>query len=439
MSEDICAPPGALTGGKIVKCKRTAEEMEQLLWKLHLPGIEYGQRGDYKGSFEMFVKMKNLLLEASDVDDDDDDDDDTGKQYGMNKKRKRQWLGAIEGNLCLLQNDFGQTQTQTQINKKSVRVHLIKSASKKSSKSTSKSAKNKSKSPATSASASGQQATAIASSSKNTKKVIRRRESCLQDDVFDERCTMLEDYKAEVGHCCVPKVYRENQQLAYWVYRQRALYRDRCNGKQNGLTDERLNRLQKLGFVFVAKNSKTQLEMEASVRKDKKEARWDAGLALLEDYEEQFGNCLVPKRYPPNQALANWVFRQRQEKRIYDNASTSTSTSTTQKKKSSLLNAARIRKLEDIGFVWNAKASKEWREADQIRKLEQSEFNWQSHFKELVEYKRKHGHTRVPKAYRKDQALSSWVFRQRSMHQRLLEDELYGVLSNRLQQLQGVS
>ncbi len=104
--------------------------------------------------------------------------------------------------------------------------------------------------------------------------------------------------------------------------------------------------------------------------------------------------------------------------------------------KSNLLTEERIKKLNDIGFVWHAKQNKEWQDADRLRKQAMVESMWQNHYQSLLAFKKKHGkhliycfslihiahlhinlnccsllhtgHTRVPKVYKQNQALSTW-------------------------------
>ena len=56
-----------------------------------------------------------------------------------------------------------------------------------------------------------------------------------------------------------------------------------------------------------------------------------------------------------------------------------------------MLNQDRINTLESIGFIWNAKKSKEWKEAERNRKQASVEGIWQGHYRNLVAYKKKHG------------------------------------------------
>ena len=440
-------PPESLTGN--------AEEMEQQLWKIYLTGIDHGKRGDYKGSLDIFVKMKNMLIrdintdddntdnstdDSMDDDDDDDDDDQDDDQDDESEKvnvkntisgrRKSRWIGAVEGNLRLLQDDLDRTKIKTALKSTSEAVHVPSPTAATTSKRTSNAVTSESASGSTSAQTRTRRSTTASTGTPTSTKEqeVVKKEPYIQKDLFEEKFVLLKEYKKKFGHCYVPKLYKANQTLAYWVFRQRALYKDKCKGKKNRLTDERLERLRKIGFVFYVKNSEGQLQYEASRRKPKMDAKWNSFMAELEEYKKKVGNCLVPKRYPPNQALSTWVFAQRQQKRNYDNPN-----------KISSLTVEKIKLLADIGHVWDAKSSQEWREADNLRKHESTEKTWQSHFKKLVKYEQKHGHTRIPKVYPTNQPLSSWVFRQRAHHKRMLRGELHGLMPKRLAQLQSVS
>ena len=250
----------------------------------------------------------------------------------------------------------------------------------------------------------------------------------MQDDNFDDKFDMLLEYKKKNGHCYVPKKFTENQPLSYWVFRQRALYKERAKGIKNSLSDDRLKRLEEVGFVFWAKNSKLQLELESQRRKPKDEAKWNRFISELIQYKAEFGNCLVPKCYPANQPLSTWVFGQRQQRRNFLNP-----------ERSSRITVEKIELLENIGFVWQAKSNQEWRKQDCERKQGLVEEAWQNHYKSLISYKEKHGHCRVPKTYAKNQALSSWVFRQRGSYKKMQEGKQHGMTTSRLKQLEDVS
>ncbi|MFQ5714547.1 MAG: Helicase associated domain protein [Candidatus Scalinduaceae bacterium] len=199
----------------------------------------------------------------------------------------------------------------------------------------------------------------------------------LHEAEWEEMFTALKEYKNKHKHCNVPAIWPENEQLGTWVNNQRAKYR---NGK---LSEDRTKRLEDIGFVwgqleaqweemFAAlkeyKNKHkhcnvptiwpeneqlgtwvgTQRTRKAKLSKDRikhlddigfiwdqLEAQWEEMFAALKEYKRNHGHCNVPARWPEDKKLATWVNRQRNNHR--DNK----------------LSKDRIKRLEDIGFVWN--------------------------------------------------------------------------------------
>lgn len=66
---------------------------------------------------------------------------------------------------------------------------------------------------------------------------------------WELRFQQLEAYVAEHGEPCVPISY-ENKALANWVSHQRKQYNKRQQGRPNDLTEERIQRLNAMGFVW---------------------------------------------------------------------------------------------------------------------------------------------------------------------------------------------
>lgn len=56
-----------------------------------------------------------------------------------------------------------------------------------------------------------------------------------------------------------------------------------------------------------------------------------------------------------------------------------------------------MKELEELGFVWDAKSSGDWRQKDRIRKQALVEANWQRHYDALLKFVQEHGHTRLVK------------------------------------------
>ena len=67
-------------------------------------------------------------------------------------------------------------------------------------------------------------------------------------------------------------------------------------------------------------------------------ALWDAQFARLEAYKAAHGDCDVPHRWVEDQALANWVRKQR-TKKTFDRDGSGTTPS-------------RVARLTELGFAW---------------------------------------------------------------------------------------
>jgi len=79
-----------------------------------------------------------------------------------------------------------------------------------------------------------------------------------------------------------------------------------------------------------------------------------------------------------------------------------------EKGEASQLNPDRIKRLEDVGFIWKAKGDDLQVKVELIRKKEQGTKRWNQRYTEMCAYKAKHGHCLVPKVYEENRLLSSW-------------------------------
>eukprot|EP00578_Thalassiosira_sp_NH16_P022992 CAMPEP_0181083980 /NCGR_PEP_ID=MMETSP1071-20121207/4453_1 /TAXON_ID=35127 /ORGANISM="Thalassiosira sp., Strain NH16" /LENGTH=396 /DNA_ID=CAMNT_0023165687 /DNA_START=255 /DNA_END=1445 /DNA_ORIENTATION=+ len=108
----------------------------------------------------------------------------------------------------------------------------------------------------------------------------------------------------------------------------------------------------------------------------KRDKKWNSKFAELKKYIEDHGDCNVKAKNGP---LGAWVHEQRKLAK--------------KKTGKGALQADRRKRLEDIGFIFCP-----W------------EAQWDDRFKELVKYKEKHGHCKVPA---QNSELGNWVWRQR--------------------------
>ena len=71
-----------------------------------------------------------------------------------------------------------------------------------------------------------------------------------QGDLWMDRLTELRDYLQVNGHCNVPSRYPPNAPLSTWVKCQRRQYKLFKEGKNSNITQDRIDKLIELGFVF---------------------------------------------------------------------------------------------------------------------------------------------------------------------------------------------
>eukprot|EP00956_Cyclotella_meneghiniana_P008269 scaffold11022_cov38-Cyclotella_meneghiniana.AAC.3 len=194
---------------------------------------------------------------------------------------------------------------------------------------------------------------------------------------------------------------QQTKKLGIWVSTQRKTY------KSKKLIQDRINKLNDIGFVW---------EADCNVaREEEYNERWNEMFKDLVDYKEKEGHCDVPQRYKQNKKLGKWVMTQRKSH-----------------KKKTLLQD-RVAKLNDIGFVWEADCN--------VAREEVYNERWNEMFKDLVDYKEKHGNCNVPHIYPENPSLGKWVCKQcvsykNNMLSQDRIDKLQGRGSSRISQIE---
>ena len=171
----------------------------------------------------------------------------------------------------------------------------------------------------------------------------------VRDSVWSGRFEELLKYREMYGHVDVPANWTGG--LGSWIATQRG------NKRRGDLTNEQVQKLDEVGVNWNPIDSKWQEMFEA----------------LCEFYKSN-GHTNVPQR--PTNPLGIWVRHQRDSKKI------------------GRLSVEQESKLEGIYFQWNVIDS-----------------NWETMFKELVDFKSVHGHTNVPTSW--PTFLGIWVSLQR--------------------------
>jgi superfamily II DNA or RNA helicase len=137
------------------------------------------------------------------------------------------------------------------------------------------------------------------------------------DSSWDEKYSELVAYKAEHGNVNVPAKFGK---LGQWVSQQRKVK------KNEGISGDRLSRLEALGFVWV-------LPMSPPPRKNT-DGDWLDRYGELLEFRKVHGHCKIPQS---NERLNRWVMTQRQRNKI------------------GKLSQERARLLDEIEFEWVVK------------------------------------------------------------------------------------
>mmetsp|Transcript_13118 Transcript_13118/g.18571 ORF Transcript_13118/g.18571 Transcript_13118/m.18571 type:complete len:456 (+) Transcript_13118:133-1500(+) len=156
---------------------------------------------------------------------------------------------------------------------------------------------------------------------------------------------------------------KEETKLRNWISNQKRMYHKRQEGIKVPLTDERIELLEQIGFDW------NHLLRE-----------WEETFEQLEEFVRKNGHANVTQE--DDQRLVTWVYKQRFSYKLY------------QDNKPTEINEERIKKLEELGFIWDM-----------------FQDSWESHYDELKRYFEKEGHTNLPDLTKSE--LGRWVHTQR--------------------------
>jgi len=73
---------------------------------------------------------------------------------------------------------------------------------------------------------------------------------------WSDRYQELLIFRGREGHCCVPQHFASNKALGKWVSKQREQYQYHTKGTHSFMTQERIQLLNKIGFIWSAKGKK---------------------------------------------------------------------------------------------------------------------------------------------------------------------------------------
>jgi len=199
------------------------------------------------------------------------------------------------------------------------------------------------------------------------------------------------------------------------------------------MTESRQHALEEVGFLWNSNNP------------------WEERFNELKEFKDLHGHCRVPYRYAKNMELGRWVSHQRQNYKYLREG------------KPSKISQERVEALEDIGFDWSVDRLKQQSSNKKIdcpssnnkrqekknervlRSLKNIEiavsFNnaWDERYKQLIEFKNKYGHCRVPARYDEIPELGRWVSHQRQNYKAYKDGRITSKKSlERIKQLQDI-
>jgi hypothetical protein len=219
-------------------------------------------------------------------------------------------------------------------------------------------------------------------------------EGARDDAGWEAQLAKLAAYKRRHGDCNVPRGWTEDPPLGRWVGTQRKFKKALDHGEPSeGMNAARVGRLDALSFAW-------QLSAAAISKQNVREgsrddAGWEAQLAKLKTYKQKHGDCNVPQCWAEDPPLGRWVGTQRKFKKALDRG-----------EPSPRITAARVAKLDKLGFEWELSAAV-------VSKHRSNDAGWEANLAKLKAYKQEHGDCSVPKSWAEDPPLGRWVKRQR--------------------------
>ena len=183
---------------------------------------------------------------------------------------------------------------------------------------------------------------------------------------WERRFDQLREFRRRFGHCRVPAKWKEDVPFGQWVHVQRAFK------KKGALSAMRIALLEGIGFEWHERGDERSMD-----------AYWDRMFAHLERFREEQGHTEVPSSYREVRGLGDWVSNQREANN------------------QGVLRPERRERLAAIGFAWQST-----RRADHER--------WERRFAQLLGFRARFGHCRVPNKWKEDIPFGHWVHVQRA-------------------------
>lgn len=201
---------------------------------------------------------------------------------------------------------------------------------------------------------------------------------------WDDRFDQLRQFTEAHGHADVS--LKTNPSLSRWATKQRYFYKSYVLGlEQPALSEERVNRLESLGFQFVKKRqSRMNIVIEDG---EVVMSRYKANVNALKKFFEIHGHIDIPKtsRYDSLHAFFKEIRTSRGKQ---------------------MFSKDMIDEMDEMGFDWTGKKSKEPR----------LKFKWVDWYKQLKHYHKANGNCDVPTKCMDYPGLSKWCDKQRELY-----------------------
>jgi len=175
-----------------------------------------------------------------------------------------------------------------------------------------------------------------------------------------------------------------------WIGRLHTAYKAYQNGNKTFLNEERVNKLLQIGFEFTSGPV-----MKRAKRAAVPEIAFETRLEQLQSFYSEFGHYNIDFRFDQNQNIGGWCAQISRQYKDWQDGKTAIHPTTENQ----------FNQLSAIGFQFNV-----------IAPAKQHRRSWEENFNAFLEFKQLHGHTNVPRSYKIDIRLGTWVALQRKEH-----------------------
>ena len=186
--------------------------------------------------------------------------------------------------------------------------------------------------------------------------------------------------------------------------------------KNSMMTEEKLEKLRSIGFVFnpdysqqtpVKSDSGDGDSQEAKAYKKDKDENWEKTYQELVTFQKENGNCHMYKQKEGVEGKRAYV-RAASGKLVTFCAQQRKEYKKLEKGEKSSLTPERKKKLDAVGFITNYRKNNGQMKKPVTLTPEESNENWESMYQELVEYQKEHGHCNMYKR-KDDDPNGHWV------------------------------